>query len=239
MNISIVLPFYNESKRITNIFKPIINLKKKIRNIEFIFVNDGSVDSSINLINDFIKKNKIKNFKIISYLKNKGKGHALKMGVLNAKYEWILTSDIDLSVELDYFLNWFNLNKLKDNTAYFASRNNSGSKIKTILVRKFIGSILQYFVNIFVDKNLMDTQCGYKLYNKKYALKTFKNLSVKGFAHDIELIFLLKKNKIKIVELPVIWKHKTNGKINIITDPLIFFIIFFKIILKEYFKKIF
>jgi len=239
MNISIILPFYNESKRLSNIFKSIINLQKKIKNIEFIFVNDGSVDSSINLINDFIKKNKIKNFKIISYLKNKGKGHALKLGVLKAKYEWILTSDIDLSVELDYFLKWFNLYKLKDNTAYFASRNNSGSKIKTIFIRKFIGSILQYFVHIFVDKNLMDTQCGYKLYNKKYALKTFKNLSVKGFAHDIELIFLLKKNKIKIVELPVIWKHKTNGKINIITDPLIFFIIFFKIILKEYFKKIF
>lgn len=239
MNISIVLPFYNESKRITNIFKPIINLKKKIRNIEFIFVNDGSIDSSINLINDFIKKNKIKNFKIISYLKNKGKGHALKMGVLNAKYEWILTSDIDLSVELDYFLKWFNLYELKDNAAYFASRNNSGSKIKTIFIRKFIGNILQYLVHIFVDKNLMDTQCGYKLYNKKYTLKTFKNLSVKGFAHDIELIFLLKKNKIKIIELPVIWKHKTNGKINIITDPLIFFIIFFKIILKEYFKKLF
>jgi dolichyl-phosphate beta-glucosyltransferase len=239
MNISIVLPFYNESKRITNIFKPIINLKKKIRNIEFIFVNDGSVDSSINLINDFIKKNKIKNFKIISYLKNKGKGHALKLGVLNAKYEWILTSDIDLSVELDYFLKWFNLYKLKNNRAYFASRNISGSKIKTIFIRKFIGSILQYLVHIFVDKNLIDTQCGYKLYNKKYALKTFKNLSVKGFAHDIELIFLLKKNKIRIIELPVIWKHKTNGKINIITDPLFFFIIFFKIILKEYFKKFF
>jgi dolichol-phosphate mannosyltransferase len=138
-SISAIIACYKDVEAIPIMYSRLINIFEKLKiDYEIIFVNDGSVDDSINLINNFIKKNKIKNFKVISYLKNKGKGHALKLGVLNAKYEWVLTSDIDLSVELDYFLNWFSLNKLKDNTAYFASRNNSESKIKTIFIRKFM-----------------------------------------------------------------------------------------------------
>ena len=61
---------------------------------------------------------------------------------------------------------------------------------------------------------------GFKLYSKKYAKSIFKNLKTNGYAHDIELILLLKFKKIKIVELPINWVHKDKGKVNILTDPI-------------------
>lgn len=221
INISIIFPFYNEEKRLKNLFSSIKNIQKNLFiNCEFIFVNDGSTDHSYNLIKYFLKKNKIKSAQLLTYRNNKGKGYAIKTGIIKSKFEWILTSDIDLSVKLDFFLKWFKLCHLKKNYAYFGSRNLKSSKIKTIFIRKIIGKALQFLIYIFIDRNLTDTQCGYKLYSNLYAKKIFSKLSINRFSYDIEVIELLKKEKIKIIELPVNWNHVSGGKVNLITDSI-------------------
>ena len=100
-SISIILPVFNEEKRIKeNLIKiKKFNLTNFIKIKEFILVNDGSTDSTKNIIDNFIKKNKktIKNLKFINHKKNLGKGAALKTGIKKAKNQWILTSDIDFS----------------------------------------------------------------------------------------------------------------------------------------------
>ena len=94
---SIIIPLYNEETRIDYCFDIIIKLLKKKEKIfkEIIFVNDGSTDKSKIMVLEFIKKVKKKNFniklKLISYSKNKGKGYALKRGILSSKSDWILT----------------------------------------------------------------------------------------------------------------------------------------------------
>ena len=86
-SISIVFPLYNEENRLKKLFSEIINQKIfKKKNIEFIFVNDGSSDLSLKLIEGFKSQNQNKiNIKLISYKKNKGKGYAIKQGVFAAK----------------------------------------------------------------------------------------------------------------------------------------------------------
>ena len=101
-SLSIVFPLFNEEKRLSKLLREIkkFSFKNKF-NIEFIFINDGSTDNSLQILKNFKKINKEKiNFNIVSYKKNKGKGYALKKGVLKATKKWILTIDIDLSVTL-------------------------------------------------------------------------------------------------------------------------------------------
>ena len=110
-SLSIIFPLYNEEQRLKASFNHILSFikKKPTFKIEIIFVDDGSDDKSYELIKQFIKNSK-KNtkikFKIIKSKKNLGKGSALKLGIKKAEYDWILTTDIDMSVSLFQIYNW-------------------------------------------------------------------------------------------------------------------------------------
>ena len=231
ISISFIFPVYNEEKRLKSLFKNITQYEKKNNGNEFIFVNDGSNDKSLEYILDFIK-NKKKKYKLVSYKKNMGKGYALKMGVKEAKKDWLLTLDADLSVKLTQINNWLKIYKLKYNNVYFGSRNHQKSILEAKLYRKVIGIILNTLLKIVFKKKeyqIKDTQCGFKLYPKKIAKKIFKNIFTLNFAHDIEILIKLSKQKINVIELPVEWKHYSESKVNIITDSFKIVFSIFKI----------
>ena len=219
-NITIVIPLYNEEKRLKKLFTNISNFNSN-KKIEFIFVDDGSKDNTFYKIEFFIKKirNRNKKFILVKSNKNLGKGGALKLGVSRATNNWIFTMDADLSVNFNQINIWIKKYTFNNNYAYFGSRNHISSNVMKKLHRRIMGIAFQFLVFIFFDKNIKDSQCGFKLYNKLYAKQVFKNLKTQGFAHDLEIIKLLKSKKIIIRELPIKWRHEDNGKLNILTDP--------------------
>ena len=225
--LSVILPLYNEEKRLNNLFVEISGFKFLNKNkIEFIFVNDGSNDNSYFLINNFISENKNKlDLKLISYKTNKGKGFALKKGVAKAKHDWIITVDIDLSVKLDQIVTWKKKKLLsKKLKVYFGSRLLNKSKVEAKKNRKFAGLIFNIILRKILNSNLLnikDTQCGYKLYKKNIAKKIFKKLTENGYIHDVEILILLQKSKILVKETPVEWKHKHGSKINLLIDSIV------------------
>ena len=110
-SLSIIFPIFNEELRLKSSFNHIRSFlkKKKKLKIEIIFSDDGSKDNSYNLITEFAKNfktNKRIKIKVVKLKKNLGKGAALKLAVKNAQHEWILTTDIDMSVSLFQFLDW-------------------------------------------------------------------------------------------------------------------------------------
>ena len=225
-SLSIIFPVFNEELRLKSSFNHIKNFlrKKKKFKTEIIFVDDGSKDNSYNLIEKYIKetkKNKKINMKIIKSKNNLGKGHALKMGVKKAKYDWILTTDIDMSVSLFQFLNWIEKKLVtKKYLVYFGSRSHEKSIVKKKFIRDILGNIMRFFVSTALNIKIKDTQCGYKLYKKKIAKIIFSKMKNYGFDHDLELILILKSKNIKIKELPVKWIHKDNSRLNIFWDPV-------------------
>ena len=225
--LSVILPLYNEEKRLNNLFIKIKQFKFLDKNkIEFIFVDDGSNDNSYLLIKNFINRNKKKiDLKLISYKSNKGKGFALKKGVAKAKHDWIITVDIDLSVRLEQIKIWLKKNLIsKKLRVYFGSRLINGSKVKAKKNRRFIGFIFNIILRKILNSDLLnikDTQCGYKLYEKNIAKKIFKKLTENGYIHDVEILLLLQKSKIEVKEIPVEWKHKHGSKINLFIDSII------------------
>ena len=224
--LSVILPLYNEEKRLKHLFIKINKFKYLNKNkLEFIFVDDGSNDNSYLLIKNFINKNKKRiDLKLVSYKNNKGKGFALKKGVSKAKHDWIVTVDIDLSVELEQIKIWQKKKLIsKKLKVYFGSRLLDESKVKAKKDRKFIGFIFNIVLRKILNSNLLnikDTQCGFKLYEKNIAKKIFKRLTENGYIHDVEVLILLQKSKILVKEMPVEWKHKHGSKINLITDSI-------------------
>tara|TARA_Y100000591_G_scaffold120177_1_gene102681 strand:- start:5737 stop:6468 length:732 start_codon:yes stop_codon:yes gene_type:complete len=225
--LSVILPLYNEEKRLNSLFKKINKFKfLKKDKIEFIFVDDGSNDNSNLSIKKFINENKKKiNIKLVSYKKNKGKGFALKKGIASAKHDWIITTDIDLSVKLEQIKIWEKKELIsKKFKVYFGSRLLINSKIIAKKNRKFIGFIFNILLRKILVSDLMkikDTQCGFKLYKKDIAKKIFKKLTENGYIHDVEILILLQKSKILVKELPVEWEHKHGSKINLFTDSFV------------------
>ena len=233
-NLSVVIPFYNEEKRLKKSLNEIQKFLKKFRNIEIIFVNDGSNDNSEKIIKKFIKNYKRNIIQYISYKKNVGKGFAIKKGVLISKKKWVLICDADMSVKLNQLNEWFKKKYISSKkTAYFGSRKHSLSIIKTSVIRKILGVFFNLIINLLLDIKLKDTQCGFKLFNRIYVKSIFKNIKSFRFSFDVELVLLLRKKDIKIIELPVNWKHKTGSKLSIFYDMPIMFYDILKIKLKD------
>jgi len=225
-SLSIIFPVFNEELRLKSSFSHIASFLKKKKNfkIEIIFIDDGSKDNSYNLITRFIQNLKTSNrikIKVIKSKRNLGKGSALKLGVKKAKHDWILTSDIDMSVSLFQFSNWIEKKLIhRKYFVYFGSRTHEKSIVKKNILRNVLGDIMRFFISTILNIKMRDTQCGYKLYKKAVAKLIFSKLKNCGFEHDVELVLLLKSKKIKIRELPVKWIHKNSSSLNILWDPI-------------------
>ena len=201
-SLSIVFPLFNEEKRLLKFLREIkkFSFKNKL-NIEFILVNDGSTDSSLKLLKNFKKENsQIKRFNIISYKKNKGKGYALKKGVLKASNKWTLTMDIDLSVTFSQINQWIKKKYIKQKIdIYFGSRLLKDSKIDARKHRVFMGKIFNFILNTLINSNFIkvnDTQCGFKLYKSNIAKNIFRNIKENGYVHDVEILIISHKKNI-------------------------------------------
>ena len=221
-SLSVIIPLYNEEKRLlkslTKLEKFILQNKKN--KIEVIFVSDGSTDLTNKIIEQFIEKNK-KNLKsfLVKYKKNVGKGYAIKKGLLKSKKNWILICDADMSVSPNQFNIWYKTKKIIDKKqAYFGSRRHRESNVESSIIRRILGLFFIIFIRVLFNIKLKDSQCGFKVFHKNYALKVFKKISSFRFAFDIELIILLKKSKIKIIELPLKWVHQNGSKLNLLYD---------------------
>ena len=220
-SLSIIIPLYNEQERILKSLEILRKYIKKNRKnkIEIIFVSDGSTDQTNNIIRLFIKNNKKIKLLFISYLKNVGKGFAIKKGILKSKKNWILICDADMSVSPNQFSIWFKNKKIiNKNVAYFGSRRHEKSKVKTSISRKFLGMCFIVFIRLLLGINLKDSQCGFKVFHRSYALKMSKKINSFRFTFDVELILILEKINITIEELPLKWAHKSGSKLSIFKD---------------------
>ena len=225
-SLSIIFPIFNEELRLKSSFDHILTFLKRKKNFksEIIFVDDGSNDNSYNLINEFVKnlkKSQKFKIKVIKSKKNLGKGSALRLGVKKARYDWILTTDIDMSVSLFQVFDWIEKKFIhRKYFVYFGSRTHIKSNVKRNFYRKILGDVMRFIVSIILNIKIEDTQCGYKLYKKSNGKFVFSKIKNYGFEHDLELVLLLKSKNIAIKELPVKWKHKKNSSLNIFVAPL-------------------
>ncbi|MFW6220621.1 MAG: dolichyl-phosphate beta-glucosyltransferase [Nanoarchaeota archaeon] len=235
MNLSIVIPVFNEEERIKkSLFEIISYLKnsKIIKNFEIIIVDDNSSDNTFNIVSNFDKK-----IIVLKNKKNYGKGYSIKKGILNAKYDYILFTDADLATPINEIEKM--LIEIKHFDVVIASRNLKNSKIvvKQPFYRQILGNIFPFIVRFILISNIKDTQCGFKLFKRNVARKIFKLQTRYRFSFDVEILFIAKKKGFKIKEIPVKWIDKKGSKVNLLKDSTKMFIDLFKIKYNNYKKK--
>lgn len=216
MELTIVIPAYNEEKRIKKTLENVLfYLKKKKYEYEIIVVNDGSTDKTKEVVLEF----KNKHIKILDNAENKGKGFSVKQGFLTATKEWILFTDADLSTPIEELDTFFRYN---DYDVIIGSRNMADSLIvvKQPFIRSTLGKIFPFFVRLLVLPSIYDTQCGFKLFKKETAKKIAALQTIDGFCFDVEQLVIAKKLGFSVKEVPISWQNDERSKIKIIRDTV-------------------
>ena len=221
MKYSIIIPAYNEEKRISKTVARILEFfeKKKV-DFEIIVVNDGSKDKTSEAVKIFRNKK----IRLLEFSPNHGKGFAVKQGMLNAKGDIILFSDADLSTPIEEFDKL--INYIKDFDVIIGSRSIKGANVvkHQPFYRELMGKIFNKIVRLFTIRGIIDTQCGFKMFNQKAAKDVFSKTRITGFGFDVEALFLAKILKYKIKEVPVTWINDEQTKISPVKDSLKMFI---------------
>ena len=216
--LSVVIPAYNEEKKISKDIEAVFKyFKENLINGELIVVNDGSKDQTFNVANSY--SSKIPNLKALTYAKNRGKGYAIKTGVLQAQGEFILVVDSGLCVPFKCTNTGIELLN-KENDIAIGSRKEKEQKAKIIvkqpLYRRLGSKIFHSMIKIvkLIPEGIEDTQCGFKLFKKEVAHNIFKNLFTEKFMWDIEVLRVARKKKYKIAVFPVEWSNDSDTKFN-------------------------
>jgi len=217
MDLSIIIPVYNEEKVIESTLVDIVDFLKSLHfEYEIIVVDDGSLDNTKKIVNSL----NIDNLTLLEHSKNMGKGLAVKDGVLFSKGDYILFMDADSSTTINHLTSL--ITSLKSNNAHIAiaSREHNESIIKTrqSTYKEAFGRFGNLFMNYILKLDLKDTQCGFKLFNKEI----FKKQTLNGFSFDMELLYLAKKLNYKVIEVPITWSNNIHSSVK----------------LKDYFKTI-
>lgn len=216
---SIIIPAYNEEKRIVPSLHAIHDYcSAKNMKCEIIVVDDGSDDNTRAVSSESIAR--IPQLKVIGYDTNRGKGYALRTGVLAAKGDYVLLTDADLSTPIEELSKLMHFMHNSTCEIAIGSRALEGSLIvkKQPWWRQTMGKLFNKIVRILVIDDFHDTQCGFKLFRGDCARFLFKQARVDRFAYDVEILALAKKYGYRIGEVPIKWINSAPSKVNPLTD---------------------
>jgi glycosyltransferase involved in cell wall biosynthesis len=198
--ISIIIPVYNEESKITSLLTHMIDvLNEALLDYELIVINDGSTDKTEQFI---LEQERLdKRVKVLSYEQNKGKGHAVRLGVLNSTGDVVSFLDGDLDISPFELKNY--VKELEGCDLVIASKAHPLSVISAPFVRKMLSKIFSILVRLAVGINIKDTQSGLKVGNGNALRKIFNIMLVKRYAFDVEMLAIASRLNLKIKESPI------------------------------------
>ncbi|MHC4271640.1 MAG: dolichyl-phosphate beta-glucosyltransferase, partial [Planctomycetota bacterium] len=213
--LSIIVPVYNESNRIQNLYVIDNYLRQQKFSSELIIVDDGSTDNTLAKINSAALES---NINIISYNYNRGKGYAIKVGMLAAKGNFCLFTDIDLSTPIDEF-NKF-LPYINEHDVVIASRRAEGAQLleRQPKVREMLGKGFTCLSQIVLRLNVSDFTCGFKCFSSRSARLIFERLTIDRWGFDSEILYIAHKQRFSIKEIPIIWQNNPHTKVKFPKD---------------------
>lgn len=211
MKISVVIPAYNEETVIGKTLTVYSDfLAENFDDFEIIAVNDGSTDRTGAIIRTF------SGVTCISYPKNRGKGYAVKRGILRATGDYIFFTDADLSYapeNISRAISLFEKNLFSGVVGVRENLRRDYPVVRRVLSRAFAG-----LVRRALKVDLVDTQCGFKAFDKKTGKQIFSALRIVDFGFDFEVIYLSKIFGKRLAELPVSFNHRNASHVHLIAD---------------------
>ncbi len=215
--LAIIVPAYNEQSRIENSLRRIQDyLNEQTYDAIVLVVSDGSTDETVNIVQKFSAKDS--RFQVHHYSPNRGKGCAVRTGMLMAEAEWLLLCDADLAAPIEEVEKLFSANT----PIAIGSRalNRKQMEIKQPFLRRTAGKMFNFVVQLLAIRGLQDTQCGFKLFSRESAKEIFSRCKLDGYSYDFEALMIGKALGYKISEVPIRWEHQEGSKVSLIRDGL-------------------
>ena len=208
--LSFVIPAYNEERFIEDTLGKLdLVIKDRMLQYEVVVVDDGSQDKTYSRAKKYAKKNA--HVRVLRFLKNRGKGYAVRTGSMEALGDIVVFVDSDMEIDLRTIIEY--VEALDHGDIVIASKWHPESNVRIPLVRKILSRSFNVFVKILTNASLKDTQVGLKVM-KRIAVDTiFPRLAVKRYAFDVELLAVANLYGLKVVEMPVTLKLDAPFKV--------------------------
>lgn len=230
VHLSIVVPAYNEAKRLPQTLAQVDEfLNRQTYTAEVIVVDDGSQDDTRGVARAFHFRAPAR-FRLLTNVRNRGKGASVRRGMAAARGDFILFTDADLSTPIADVQVLFAAAEKGADVA-LGSRAVAGARVLTHQPwhREFMGKTFNRFVQGIVLPGLHDTQCGFKLFRRASARRLFRCLTTPRFGFDVEVLYLARRAKLNIAEVPVEWRNALGSTVSPLKDSLTMFADLFRI----------
>jgi dolichyl-phosphate beta-glucosyltransferase len=216
--LSIVIPALNEEQRLPlSLAKIDAYLQQQDYSYEVIVVDNGSTDRTREVVDNFAQDHAYVKF---IQLAERGKGLAVKAGMLAADGDYRFICDADLSMpieEIAYFLPPHGA----DADVLIATREGEGAiRVDEPEYRHIMGRILNFIVKITAVREFEDTQCGFKMFTRKAADDLFNVQQMNGIGFDVELIYIALRRGYKVIDIPITWYYDPDSRMRLIQDSL-------------------
>jgi dolichyl-phosphate beta-glucosyltransferase len=218
--LSIVIPMYNEANRLSDSLPKLIGyFERQPYTHEYVAVDDGSSDGTVALARELFGAGR--RVRIIESRPNRGKGHAVKVGMLAARGKVQLFCDADLSTppsEIERFLPCFEAGY----KVVIGSRKMQGAHITRHqpLWRESLGKVFTWLTNQIATKNISDITCGFKCFTYEASQDLFSRSVIDDWSFDAEVLFIAQQRGYDIKEVPVTWYDKPGTKVRLWKDAL-------------------
>jgi hypothetical protein len=227
-SLSIVIPAYDEEKRLSGTLERITAYLKSEnwKFSEVIVVDDGSRDGTVRVAEEF--RARVPSVRVLRNPENRGKGYSVRRGMMEAKGEWTLFSDADLSTPIEELEKlWTAAQEARAQVA-IGSRalDRSLIGVHQPLFRESAGKVFNLTVRVITGLPFWDTQCGFKLFETKAAREIFRRQQIERFGFDVEVLFIARKLGYSSIEVPVRWNDVAGTKVGAVSglsaflDPL-------------------
>lgn len=216
--LSIVIPAHNEEDRLPNTLEKIYKfLETQDYLYEVIIVENGSSDHTLELAQKFAQSRPT--LRVLQEQK-RGKGNAVKRGMLEAHGDYRFICDADLSMPIEE-LQKFIPPALQQFDIAIASREAPGAvRYNEPPYRHIGGRAVNFIIQLLILPGLNDTQCGFKCFRAEIAEAIFRQQTLAGWSFDIEILYLARRKKITIKEIPIHWYFDADSKVSAVRDAV-------------------
>ena len=216
--LSIIVPAYNEERRLpTTLPRIVAFVEAQAYHGEVIVVDDGSVDSTATVVEEMAAQQPR-----ITLIRNehRGKGYAVKTGMLAAQGDYLFLCDADLSMPIEEVAR-FIPPALEAYDVAIGSREVEGARrYDEPTLRHLMGRVYNLLVRLLAVSGFQDTQAGFKCFRREAAHDLFPYQTMDGFGFDVEILFIAQRRGYRIVEVPIDWYHMTNSRVSPVGDSV-------------------
>lgn len=213
-----MIPAYNEDQRILPTLERVRDyLAAQNYTWSVTLVSDGSKDRTVEIAHEFATRNP--GFHVIEYQPNRGKGYAVRRGMLEVEGDRILFSDADLAAPIEEVEKLLvHMEKGADVAIGSRPLKESNLEIRQPLYREYLGRAFNFAVQTLAIRGIKDTQCGFKLFTQKAARDIFSRCKLDGFSFDFEALMVARDLGYRIDEVPIRWRHQEGSKVVLMRD---------------------